>query len=140
MNMLVMAFSGVGRVYDPPCDPGFNCEGLSDDALTGGIILWGLFFAGIALIIIGAILRDFVKGLYWRYKYGSADGVKSERESLIRRGYEGFTVRRDRSGIWVTWDCPVCDQWNFNVPYSHTFGKSQTEACKKANMHKYTAK
>ena len=136
MGVMLATAALLGQVYDPPCDPGIACEGLSDDALTAGIILWGLFFAGLVLLLIGAIFRDFVKGLYWRYKYGSADGIGSERESLQRRGYERFTVQRVKGKVVVTWSCSNCFAYNMDVPYLQIVGKSQLDACKKSGEHR----
>lgn len=115
--------------YDPPCDPGFNCEGLSDDALTGGIILWLIFLGGCVLLLVVGTVAGWTKSLYWRIKYGSADGVKSERESLQRRGYKDFSVSRQKNDVAVSFDCPRCGKWNFRIWYRDTLGKSQAEAC-----------
>lgn len=129
MDLTPALLLGFSTAYDPPCDPGFYCEGLSDDALSGAVILWLIVLGGCVVLIIFGTIAGWTKSLYWRFKYGSADGVTPERETLRRRGYQDITVERRKGKVLVTWWCPDCKNYNINVPYLQLAGKSQVEAC-----------
>lgn len=120
---------GLTAAYEDPCDPGIYCSDFSDEAIASGVIFWLIFLGGCVLIIILGTITGWTKTLYWRFKYGSADGVASERESLQRRGYQEFTIERREGKIVVAWWCSGCKNYNFNVPYLQLTGKSQLAAC-----------
>ena len=122
-------------VYDPPCDPGFNCEGLSDDAIAGGVIFWGLVAAGFVLLVVAGFVGEYSKKFWWRFRYGSSDGVKNERELLEHRGFRDFRVTRQRTDIKVTWTCSICQKLNFWVPFEDVRTTTQAEACKSKSSH-----
>jgi hypothetical protein len=124
---LLMGFS---TVYDPPCDPGINCN-YDDKTFEAGFFLWVLIIGVVVLLIVGAVFRDFVTGAWSRRRQRQRD--------LFARGYRGVsapdflpTVAKQHNGHddSVTFVCPDCREWVY-TNYGETLGKRPVDLCRK---------
>lgn len=134
MGVMLATTGLLSQVYDPPCDPGIACEGVSDKALETGAILWGLVIGVVVLLILAGVFWDFVSGAWFKRR--------RQREELWARGFRGLdsdnfrpTVKPEqgwKNGSWVTYVCPTCNQWVY-ADYTKTVGRKPVELCSKCS-------
>lgn len=132
MNLLVMAFSGVGRGYDPPCDPGFFCE-VDDESIAGQLMLWIIILGVLAALFFVGIMNDSV-ATWFRKRRKSREPLASTTNrpaALDSRPSVGPQPNKVGKSFF-NYRCQTCDSWVL-VEDNEIDGKNPPRVCNRCS-------